>query len=74
MSDKENDGWHDFPAPDFELVLVSGWTRQADGYWWVREDMIGGEGYPINYPDARLWQPFPLPPNRPMPPRKEDHP
>ena len=71
MSDGEDDGWRDFPAPEFERVFVSGWTRQADGYWWTHDDITGRDGYPCFYADALLWRPFPKAPNRPDPTRTE---
>ena len=77
MSDKENDGWHDFPAPTMERVIVSGWQKQSRtcaGYWWVHEDNTDEFGKPFERPDATLWRPFPKAPNRPDPTRTEAHP
>ena len=70
MSDGEDDGWRDFPAPTLERVIVSGWQKQSRtcaGYWWVHEDVTDGSGRPLDHPTAKLWRPMPDRPNRPAP-------
>ncbi|MGU9981500.1 hypothetical protein ACJ4V0_15805 [Phreatobacter sp. HK31-P] len=62
------DEWRQFPAPDLDRIMVSGWQKRSGatrGYWWVHEDFTDERGRPMERPEAELWQPMPAAPTRP---------